>query len=100
MGRANSRASERGASGRQLHAAHAPRSTRSHAPRRIGPSFAFVSRHISARLSPLITALQYPDLLYLEAAKGWVILGDLGEANRELNLITRELQKHADVLEV
>jgi predicted Zn-dependent protease len=47
-----------------------------------------------------MTALKYPDLLYLEAAKGWVILGDLREANRELDQITREFQKHADVLEV
>src|SRR5436190_8436973 len=45
-------------------------------------------------------ALQYPDLLYLEAAKGWIILGDLKEANRELDRIPREFQNHADVLEV
>ncbi len=45
-------------------------------------------------------ALQYPDLLYLEAAKGWIILGDLREANRELDRIVLPQQKHADVLEV
>jgi predicted Zn-dependent protease len=47
-----------------------------------------------------LKALEYPDLLYLEAAKGWVILGDLKEANRELDRITAQMQKHADVLEV
>jgi predicted Zn-dependent protease len=47
-----------------------------------------------------LKALDYPDLLYLEAAKGWVILGDLKEANRELDHITTQMQKHADVLEV
>ena len=45
-------------------------------------------------------ALQHPDLLYLEAAKGWIILGDLKEANRELDRITPPQQKHPDVLEV
>jgi predicted Zn-dependent protease len=45
-------------------------------------------------------ALQYPDLLYAEAAKGWIILGDLKEANRELDRITPAQQKHPDVLEV
>jgi predicted Zn-dependent protease len=45
-------------------------------------------------------ALQHPDLLYLEAAKGWIILGDLKEANRELDRITLPQQKHPDVLEV
>ncbi|HZJ38503.1 MAG TPA: hypothetical protein VFD18_04965 [Chthoniobacterales bacterium] len=47
-----------------------------------------------------MNALQYPDLLYLEAAKGWIILGDLKEANRELDRITQTQQKHPDVLEV
>jgi len=44
--------------------------------------------------------LANPDLLYLEAAKGWVILGDLEEANRELDRIPHNLQKHPDALEV
>lgn len=46
-----------------------------------------------------MSALPYPDLLYLEAAKGWVMLGDLKEANRELDRINPALQKHPDVLE-
>ena len=44
--------------------------------------------------------LPHPDLLYLEAAKGWIMLGNLKEANRELDRIGAALQKHADVLEV
>jgi predicted Zn-dependent protease len=47
-----------------------------------------------------MNALQHPDVLYLEAAKGWIILGDLKEANRELDQITLDQQKHPDVLEV
>jgi len=47
-----------------------------------------------------MSPLTHPDLLYLEAAKGWVILGNLKEANRELDRITTPFQKHADVLEV
>ena len=45
-------------------------------------------------------ALQYPDLLFVEAAKGWIILGDLKEANRELDRLPRAEQTHPDVLEV
>ncbi len=45
-------------------------------------------------------ALQPPDLLYLEAAKGWTILGDLKEAVQELGRIPSPLQVHPDVLEV
>jgi len=45
-------------------------------------------------------ALEYPDLLFVEAAKGWIILGDLKEANRELDRVSRAEQTHPDVLEV
>ncbi|HKQ39298.1 MAG TPA: tetratricopeptide repeat protein [Verrucomicrobiae bacterium] len=45
-------------------------------------------------------ALQAPDLLYLEAAKGWFILGDVAEARNELNQIDRKFARHPDVLEV
>src|SRR5206468_5354607 len=45
-------------------------------------------------------ALEAPDLLYLEAAKGWFILGDVAEARNELNQIASKFQHHPDVLEV
>lgn len=44
--------------------------------------------------------LQAPDLMYLEAAKGWFILGDLVEARNELNCIAKKFLEHPDVLEV
>jgi len=44
-------------------------------------------------------ALKYPDLHHLDAAKGWLMLGNLKEANRELDRVSPELQKDADVLE-
>ena len=45
-------------------------------------------------------ALQAPDLLYLEAAKGWFILGDIAEARHELDQIASKFMHHPDVLEV
>src|SRR5688572_32342653 len=45
-------------------------------------------------------ALQAPDLLYLEAAKGWFILGDVAEARNELSQIASKYLRHPDVLEV
>ena len=45
-------------------------------------------------------ALQAPDLLYLEAAKGWFILGVIAEARHELDQIDRKFRHHPDVLEV
>jgi predicted Zn-dependent protease len=45
-------------------------------------------------------ALEPPALLYLEAARGWHLLGCLDEALKELECIPPELQVHADVLEV
>jgi predicted Zn-dependent protease len=47
-----------------------------------------------------MNTLPHPDLLYLESAKGWILLGDLKEANRELDRISTRWQRHADVLEV
>ena len=47
-----------------------------------------------------VTTIPHPDLLYLEAAKGWVILGNLKEAIRDLDRIATKWQRHADVLEV
>lgn len=45
-------------------------------------------------------ALLSPDLLYLEAAKGWFILGDISEARNELDHIGKKFLQHPDVLEV
>jgi predicted Zn-dependent protease len=47
-----------------------------------------------------VTTIPHPDLLYLEAAKGWIILGNLKEAVRDLDRIAAKWQRHADVLEV
>lgn len=44
--------------------------------------------------------LEQQDLMRLEAAKGWFLLGTLKEAHQELNAISREQQAHPDVLEV
>jgi len=45
-------------------------------------------------------ALQVPDLMYLEAAKGWFILGDIAESRNELDRIDKKFLQHPDVLEV
>jgi predicted Zn-dependent protease len=45
-------------------------------------------------------ALEPPALLYLDAARGWYLLGCFKEALDELQHIPPELQVHADVLEV
>src|SRR5436305_2804222 len=47
-----------------------------------------------------MSTIPHPDLLFLESAKGWIILGDLKEAIRDLDRIAVKWQKHADVLEV
>jgi predicted Zn-dependent protease len=57
-----------------------------------GPHFLLLS-------DALINTLKYPDLHHLDAAKGWLMLGDLKEAKRELDKISPELQNDADVLE-
>ena len=44
-------------------------------------------------------ALEPPALLYLEASKGWEMLGCLPEAVQELDQIPPHLQVHPDVLE-
>jgi predicted Zn-dependent protease len=45
-------------------------------------------------------ALNPPDSLCLESAKGWYLLGNLKEADAELDRLPAELQNHPDVLEV
>ena len=42
--------------------------------------------------------LQSPDSFYLDAAQGWLGLGDIAAATEELNKITPKLQKHPEVL--
>ena len=44
--------------------------------------------------------LQPPDTFHLQAAQGWMELGNHEEANEELELIDAPLRAHPDVLEV
>jgi len=44
--------------------------------------------------------LEHPDTLHLQAAQGWIELGNHIEANAELENITASLRSHPDVLEV
>ena len=50
-------------------------------------------------LSP-VKPLQPPDTFPLQAAQGWMELGNHEEANEELELIDAPLRAHLDVLEV
>ena len=43
--------------------------------------------------------MQPPDSMHLEAAQGWLELGNHEEANEELELIDAPLRVHPDVLE-
>ena len=45
-----------------------------------------------------MNSIQRADLLHLEAAQGWLGLGDLVSASGELEEITPELRAHPDVL--
>ena len=47
-----------------------------------------------------VPPLQPPDSMHLEAAQGWLELGNHEEANEELELIDAPLRSHPDVLEV
>lgn len=49
---------------------------------------------------PEMTPLSTPHTHYLEAAQGWIELGNYIEANAELDEITPELRVHPDVLGV
>lgn len=45
-------------------------------------------------------SLPHPDNFHAQAALGWMDLGDLAEARRELERITQAQQQHPDTLEV
>src|SRR5437868_1845252 len=45
-------------------------------------------------------SLEHPDLMRLEAARGWYLLGSLKDAELELNGLSRRAQTHPDALEV
>ena len=45
-------------------------------------------------------ALEFHDIRHLEAAEGWLGLGDIAEANQELNCISAAKQSHPAVLQV
>jgi hypothetical protein len=47
-----------------------------------------------------ITSLQPQDAMHLQAAAGWIELGDLGSANDELGRITPSSRAHPDVLDL
>ena len=47
-----------------------------------------------------LAQLQYPDPMHLEAAAGWIQLGDYDSANDELENIRAEWRAHPDVLEL
>jgi predicted Zn-dependent protease len=47
-----------------------------------------------------IPPLQPPNSIHLKAAEGWLELGNIQEANRELEEIEAGLRSHPDVLEV
>ena len=47
-----------------------------------------------------LAQLQYPDPMHLEAAAGWIQLGDYNSANDELENIRAEWRAHPDVLDM
>src|SRR4051812_22314205 len=49
---------------------------------------------------PELKPLKHPDSLHLQAAQGWLELGNHLEANEELEKITARLRAHPDVLEI
>src|SRR5947208_11295503 len=48
----------------------------------------------------MIEPLQPPDSLHVQAAQGWLELGNCGESNAEMEKIASELRNHPDVLMV
>ena len=49
---------------------------------------------------PKLAQLQHPDTMHLEAADGWIQLGDYDSANDELEKIHAEGRSHPDVLDL
>ena len=47
-----------------------------------------------------VKPLEHPDSFHLQAAVGWLELGNWTEANEELELITPQVRAHPDVLQV
>ena len=47
-----------------------------------------------------MTALEPPDLMSLESARGWLMLGDADAASSELERLDPAVRRHPDVLEV
>ena len=47
-----------------------------------------------------VKPLEHPDSLHLQAAEGWLDLGNCAEASKELEQITPHLRSHPDVLKV
>jgi len=47
-----------------------------------------------------VNRLEHSDRIHLEAAQGWIELGNWREANDELDCITPRLRAHPDVLSV
>ena len=47
-----------------------------------------------------LAQLQHPDPMHLEAAAGWIQLGDYDSANEELEKIRAEWSEHPDVLDL
>lgn len=52
------------------------------------------------KMKPAMQELEPPDTHYLSAAVGWIELGNLGEAEADLNRISAANQCHPDALEV
>ncbi len=48
----------------------------------------------------MTSPLKAPDKFHVDAAQGWIELGDHMEANEELEHIAPELRAHPDVLEI
>ena len=49
---------------------------------------------------PKLAQLKHPDPMHLEAAAGWIQLGDYDSANDELEKIRAEWRAHPDVLDL
>ena len=48
----------------------------------------------------MINPLEVPDRFHVEAAQGWLELGDHLEANEELETVAPELRAHSHVLTI